>query len=69
MGEKQQSSGSGQRSLAEIDFPAGDGPKPHRARFLDAREVEAHFAPLLKNPPTPEQRWARKANASSFPGL
>jgi hypothetical protein len=42
---------------------------PHPARFLDPREVENHFAPLLKNRPSPAQRWARKANAAGFPGL
>ena len=69
MEEKQQSSASKRRSLAEIDFPAGDGPKPHPARFLDPREVERHFAPLLKNLPSAEQRWARKCGALPFPGL
>ena len=69
MEEKPPSNASKPRSLAEIEFPTGDGPKPHSARFLDPREVENHFAPLLKNRPSPEQRWARKANATPFPGL
>ena len=69
MEEKQQSSASKPRSLAEIDLPTGDGPKPHPTRFLDPREVEIHFAPLLKNLPTPAQRWARKSGALPFPGL
>lgn len=69
MEEKSRSNASKPRSLAEIEFPTGDGPQPHPVRFLDPREVENHFAPLLINRPTPEQRWARKANATAFPGL
>ncbi|MBC7981158.1 MAG: hypothetical protein H7Y36_11400 [Armatimonadetes bacterium] len=69
MEEKPPSDASKPRSLAEIDFPTGEGPKPHTARFLDPREVEKHFAPILKYAPSPEQRWAQKANASPFPGL
>ena len=69
MEDKPQSNASKPRSLAEIDFPTGEGPKPHPIRFLDPREVEKHFAPLLKSQPSPEQRWARKMNASPFPGL
>jgi len=52
--------------VAEIDFPTGAGPQPHPARFIDPREVEKHFAPLLKNRPSPEQRWAQKADATPF---
>jgi hypothetical protein len=55
--------------LAEIDFPTGEGPKPHPVRWIDPREVEKHFAPLLKNLPSPEQRWARKSIATPFPGV
>jgi len=69
MEEKTPSNASRTRSLAEIDFPTGEGPKLHTARFLDPREVEKHFAPLLKDCPSPEQRWARKANATPFPGI
>ncbi len=69
MEEKLPSTAYKLRSLAEIDFPAGEGPKPHPPRFIDPREVEKHFAPLLQNRPSPEQRWARKANSSAFPGL
>lgn len=69
MEEKPPSNASKPRSLAEIDFPSGEGPQPHAVRFLDPREVEKHFAPLLKNRPSPEQRWARKATATPFPGL
>ena len=69
MEENPPSDASKPLSLAEIDFPTGDGPKPHFPRFLDPREVEKHFAPLLKNRPSPEQRWARKSGASAFPGL
>lgn len=46
--------------------PCPDGPKPHPPRFLDPRIVEAHFAPLLKNLPSPAERWARKANSTPF---
>jgi hypothetical protein len=69
MEEKPPSDASALRSLAEIDFPAGEGPKPHAARFLDPRVVEKHFAPLMKNPPSPEERWARKTGAAPFPGI
>ncbi len=64
-----QSPASKPRSLAEIDFPTGDGPQPHSVRFLDPRDVERHFAPLLKHCPSPEQRWASKSEASAFSGL
>jgi hypothetical protein len=57
------------QSIAEIDFPTGVGPQPHPPRFLDPREVEKHFVPILKNRPSPEQRWATKANATPFPGV
>jgi len=66
---KSKSNASEPPALAEIDFPTGAGPKPHPARLLDPREVEKHFAPLLKNRPSPEQRWAQKSGASPFPGL
>jgi len=69
MEEKPQQNASGPKSLADIDFPVGEGPKPHPPRFIDPRIVEAHFAPLMKNPPSAEERWARKANATPFPGL
>jgi hypothetical protein len=69
MEEKSASSASKPRSLAEIDFPTGEGPKPHPVRWIDPREVEKHFAPLLKNLPSPEQRWARKSIATPFPGV
>ena len=69
MEEKPLSNASKPLSLAEIDFPTGDGPKPHFPRFHDPRDVEKHFAPLLKIRPSPEQRWARKSGASAFPGL
>jgi len=56
--------------LANLDFPAcAEGPKPHPPRFIDPRIVEAHFAPLMKNPPSAEERWARKADARPFTGL
>jgi hypothetical protein len=69
MEEKPPSHASGQQSLAEIDFPTGPGLQPHTVRFLDPRVVESHFAPLLKNRPSPEQRWASKANATPFLGF
>lgn len=69
MEEKVPSSESKHPSLAEIDFPVGKGPEPHRTRFLDPCEVERHFAPLLKHCPSPEVRWAKKRNATPFPGL
>lgn len=69
MEEKPPSNASKPPALAEIDFPTGAGPKAHPARFLDPREVEKHFAPLLKNRPSPEQRWAQKSGATAFLGL
>ncbi|MES2437835.1 MAG: hypothetical protein V4584_02125 [Verrucomicrobiota bacterium] len=69
MEEKTPSDASGLRSLAEIDFPVGEVPKQHAARFPDPRVVEKHFAPLMKNPPSPEERRARKAGAVPFAGL
>jgi hypothetical protein len=56
--------------LASLDFPYyPEGPAPHPPRFIDPRIVEAHFAPLLKNLPSAEERWARKANSTPFTGL
>lgn len=71
MEESRPSDVSKPRSLAEIDFPTGEGPKAHTVRFLDPRDVERHFAPLLKEMkmPSAEERWARKAGATPFPGL
>ncbi len=69
MEEKPPSNASKPRSLAEIDFPTGEGPQPHPLRFLDPREVERHFAPLFTNRPSPEEFWARKADATPFRGL
>jgi hypothetical protein len=58
------------RSLADLELPPFlDSPQPHKPRFLDPRVVEAHFAPLMKNPPSAEERWERKANATPFPGV
>jgi hypothetical protein len=45
IGEKLPSDASKPRSLAEIDFPTGEGPKPHTARFLDLRKVEIARVP------------------------
>ncbi len=69
MEEQPPSNASAPRSLAEIELPSGAGPRPHSARFLDPREVEKHFAPLIKNPRSAEQRWADKANATPFSGI
>jgi hypothetical protein len=69
MEEKTQSNASKPRSLAQIDFATGAGPLPHPPRFIDPREVEKHFAPLLKDRPSAEQRWARKADSVPFPGV
>ena len=69
MEEKLPSNAFKPRSLAEIDFPIGEGPKPHAVRFLDPREVDRHFAPLPNSLPSPEWRWAQKAGSSPFPGL
>jgi hypothetical protein len=69
MEEKLPSSESNKPSLADLDFPTGEGPRPHPPRFLDPREVADHFAPLLQNCPPPEQRWARKAHSTPFPGV
>ena len=69
MEEKSLSNVSEAQFLVEVNFPTGDGPQPHTVRFLDPREVENHFAPLLKNCPSPEQRWAGKSNATPFLGL
>ncbi len=66
---KQQQNASPPKSLAEIELPAGDGPKPHPPRFLDPRIVEAHFAPLMKARPSARERWAGKANSTAFGGL
>ena len=68
MEEQPQPNESARKSPAELDFPTGEGPKPHAPRFLDPRIVEAHFAPLMKNPPSAEERWARKAKAKPFTG-
>ena len=69
MEEKPPSTESEIRTLAEIDFPSGEGPVAHAVRFLDPRAVEAHFAELPNHRPDPAQRWAEKRNATPFPGL
>jgi len=70
MEDKAPSTESKPTDLANLDFaPCPKGPKPHPVRFIDPRVVEAHFAPLMKNPPSAEERWARKANAKPFTGL
>jgi len=69
MEEHMPSNASQIRLLSEISFPSGEGPVAHTVRFLDPREVEAHFAALGIKPTSPEERWARKANAKPFPGV
>lgn len=66
MEEKQPSKKSKTLSLTEIDLPSSAPPTPHKPRFLDPSKVAAHFAPLLKNPPTAAERWAKKANSQPF---
>ena len=67
MEDRKLSTESEAQNLADLELPpCPEGPKPHPPRFIDPRIVEAHFAPLLKNPPSPEERWARKANATPF---
>ena len=69
MEETTPSNASQIRALTEIEFPRGEGPVPHPVRFLDPRDVAAHFAALGIKPTSPEERWARKANATPFPGV
>lgn len=69
MEERKPSSESKPATLADLDFPTGAGPRPHPPRPVDPRVVEAHFAPLLKERPSPEQRLAKKAGFIPFPGL
>lgn len=69
MEAKKPSSESKQQPAPELDLPSCTaGPKPHPPRFIDPRIVAAHFAPLLKNMPSAEERWAKKANATPFLG-
>ena len=60
---------SGKSSAAEVDFPDWNGMKEHAPRFLDPRVVDEHFRPLIKNPPSPEERWQAKKDLTAFPGL
>jgi hypothetical protein len=69
MEDNTQSTESKLRSLAEIDFPSGPGPIPHAVRFLDPRDVAAHFAALEVKAPSAEERSAKKCQATPFPGL
>lgn len=69
MGEPTPSKKSQPISLAEVDLPPiaeGKGPKEHRPRCLDPVVVDDYFRPLLKNIPTAEERWQRKAMAEPF---
>lgn len=69
MEEQKPSSESKKPSLSEISFPTGEPPVSHSARFYDPRDVAAHFAELDVTPESAEERWARKANATPFPGV
>ena len=70
MEDKAPSTESKLPDLASLDFPpCPEGTKPHPPRFIDPRIIEAHFAPLMKNPPSAAERWARKADARPFTGL
>jgi hypothetical protein len=69
MEDKPRLTASQMRELTEMKLPVGEGPVPHTVRFYDPREVEAHFAVLKTDPPSAEERWARKANALPFPGV
>lgn len=66
MEEKVPSNASAKPSLAEIDLPTGEGPIAHAVKFLDPRDVEAHFKALRKHPKSAEERWAAKTNALPF---
>lgn len=66
------SSESRPTSLEEIRFaavPADQGPAPRPPREVDPRIVADHFAPLLPDPPSAEERWQEKRAGSPFPGL
>ena len=66
---KEPSNESNATSVSLIDFPAvpiGNGPKPHPPRFLNPVDVDNYFRPLIKNPPSAEERWAKKADAQPF---
>lgn len=51
------------------DVPAEQAPIPHSALRISPVDADNHFRPLIKNPPSAEERWASKANAIAFPGL
>ena len=57
------------RSLAEIELPTGSAPVSHTVRFLDPRDVAAHFAALEVTARSAEERWAKKRDATPFPGV
>jgi hypothetical protein len=70
MEDKQPSTESKLPSLADLEFPScPEGTQPHSPKFIDPRIIAEHFAPLMKNPPSAEERWARKANAMPFLGV
>lgn len=69
MEAKPHTNASKPRSLAQLDFPSGEGPRPHPVRVIDPRAVEAHFATLPTHRPGPRERWSWKAQAMPFPGL
>ena len=68
MEEKAPSNVSAKPSLAEIDLPTGEGPVTHAVKFLDPRDVEAHFEGLTTPVKSAEERWANKRDALPFRG-
>lgn len=54
-------------SLAEMELPVGDSPKPHPPQFLDPAEAAEYFASLLpadfklKNNPEGSRAWKESA--------
>lgn len=69
MEEKAPSTKSETISAAELELPnipIGQGPKPHPPRFYNPVDIDNYFRPLNKNPPSAEERWARKADAQPF---
>lgn len=69
MATNETSPDSGSESAADLDFPDWNGMKQHPPRFLDPRVVDDHFRPLIKNPPSAEERWEPKKDAVPFQGL
>ncbi len=66
MAEKKRSDESKVNPLLDLNLPTGEGKKERPPRFLNPEIVAAHFAPLLKNIPSAEERWQSKKNAKDF---